>query len=223
MDPYAQIPIRVLICDDHPMFLDGLRRGLEDVEGIEVVSEAQSATDAISQAEESLPDVILMDIRMSDINGIEATAKIKDSVPTAQVVMLTASEEDADLYASIRAGASGYLLKGASVGEIVAAIRGAAEGMSPVSPSMASSLLNEFAAMTQKAERKTQTAMSLTDRELQVLQSLAKGSSNREIARELGISENTAKKHIRNILEKLHLKSRVEAALHAVKEGLLEE
>lgn len=223
MDPYAQIPIRVLICDDHPMFLDGLRRGLNEVEDIEVVAEAQSATDAIAHAEETLPDVILMDIRMSDLNGIEATAKIKESVPTAQVVMLTASEDDADLYASIKAGASGYLLKGASVEEIVGAIRGAAGGMSPISPTMASSLLNEFAAMTQKVERKSQTAMTLTDRELEVLQSLAKGRSNREIARELDISENTAKKHIRNILEKLHLKSRVEAALHAVREGLVEE
>lgn len=214
-------PIRILLCDDHPLFLDGLKAGLEQFDDLEVINAVGTTQDAISLVEEAIPDVVLMDIRMASPTGIEATSQIKQLLPSANVVMLTASEEESDLYASIRAGASGYLLKGSSAEEIADAVRGAAAGFSPISPSMASQLLTEFAELSKKSPEPKKSGLALSDREIEVLKLVAKGMSNKQIGEELGISENTAKKHIRNILDKLHLKSRVEAALHAVREGLV--
>lgn len=214
--------IRVLICDDHPMFRDGVRAAISEFQDIEVAGEASDGAEAIERAQDLAPDVILMDVKMSP-SGIEATSQIKAILPRSEVVMLTASEEDEDLYSSIRAGAAGYLLKGSSIEEIAEAIRGASEGRAPISPSMASRLITEFQTLTQRQAKRADPGMPLTARELEVLQLVAKGASNKAIGEQLGISENTAKKHMRNILEKLHLKSRVEAALHAVKEGLVDE
>ena len=204
------------------MFLDGLKAGLEQHVDLNVVGAVSTAQEAIALLEEFLPDVVLMDIRLASGTGIEAASSIKQNQPTAQVVMLTASDDEADLYASIKAGASGYLLKGSSADEIAEGVRGAAAGLSPISPSMASQLLAEFAELSKKDDEPKDPALRLSARELEVLQLVAKGMSNRDIGTQLAISENTAKKHIRNILEKLHLKSRVEAALHAVKQGLVE-
>src|SRR5919108_136532 len=155
--------------------------------------------------------------------GIEATQTIKDLIPHAKILMLTISDEEADLYDAIKAGANGYLLKEISIEEVANAIRSVAQGQSLISPSMASKLLNEFATMVKRADEKQQLPTPrLTDREMEVLKLVAKGHNNRDIAKELYISENTVKNHIRNILEKLHLHSRMEAVVYAVREKLLE-
>ena len=163
-----------------------------------------------------------MDVRMPRRSGIEACTAIKDVVPSAKIVMLTISDDEADLYDAIKAGASGYLLKEISIDEVAAAIRSVAGGQSLISPSMASKLLTEFATMIKKGDEKQLPAPRLTDRELEVLKLVARGLNNRDIAKELFISENTVKNHIRNILEKLQLHSRMEAVVYAVREKLLE-
>ncbi|HEV3398051.1 MAG TPA: response regulator transcription factor [Actinomycetes bacterium] len=215
--------IRVLICDDHALFRRGLMMVLESEEGIEVVAEAEDGEEAIGKAEQFAPDVILMDVRMPKRSGIEATRSIKDVLPSTKILMLTISDEEADLYEAIKAGASGYLLKEISIEEVAGAVRKINEGQSLISPSMASKLLSEFASMVKRREERAQVpGPRLTDRELEVLKLVAQGMSNREIAEHLYISENTVKNHVRNILEKLHLHSRMEAVVYAVREKLLE-
>ena len=216
-------PIRVLIADDQPLYRRGLEVVLHTEENIEVVGEAENGEEAIAKAEELAPDVVLMDVRMPRINGIEATQAIRDRVPTTKILMLTVSDEDSDLYEAIKAGASGYLLKEVSVEEVADSIRAVMQGESKITPSMASKLINEFSAMSKRAdERQRLPAPALTARELEVLKLVAKGMSNREIADELFISENTVKNHVRNILEKLHLHSRMEAVMYALREKLLD-
>ncbi len=216
-------PIRVMICDDHALFRRGLIMVLESEEGIEVVAEAEDGADAVAKAEELAPDVVLMDVRMPRVSGIEATRSIADSVPTAKILMLTVSDEEDDLYDAIKAGAAGYLLKEISIEEVATAIRAVVSGQSLISPSMASKLLSEFTNLAKKAdERQSVPTPRLTARELEVLKLVAQGMSNREIAGELYISENTVKNHVRNILEKLHLHSRMEAVVYAVREKLLD-
>ena len=215
--------IRVLIADDHALFRRGLIMVLEAEPDIEVVAEAQDGTEVIGKAEEFVPDVLLMDVRMPKLNGIEAARAIRESVPSAKIVMLTVSDEEDDLFDAIKAGANGYLLKEISIEEVADAIRAVVQGQSLISPSMASKLLNEFNSLAKKAEERQQyPAPALTGRELEVLKLVAKGMSNREIADELYISENTVKNHVRNILEKLHLHSRMEAVIYAVRERLLD-
>ena len=213
--------IRVLICDDHALFRRGLVMVLESEEGIDVVAEAEDGEDAIKKAEDAAPDVILMDVRMPRMSGIEATRAIAGAVPSAKILMLTVSDEEEDLYEAVKAGATGYLLKEISIEEVANAIRAVVTGQSLISPSMASKLLLEFNNLAKAAEQKV-LAPKLTDRELQVLKLVAQGLSNREVAEHLFISENTVKNHVRNILEKLHLHSRMEAVVYAVREKLLD-
>jgi len=216
-------PIRVLVVDDHVLFRRGLQMVLAQEPDIDLVGEAGDGAQAVSQAADLLPDVVLLDIRMPKRSGIEACAGIKEIVPSSRILMLTISDEEADLYDAIKAGASGYLLKEISTDEVSAAIRAVAGGQSLISPSMASKLLSEFASMIKtKDEREQVPAPRLTDRELEVLRLVARGMNNREIAKELFISENTVKNHIRNILEKLQLHSRMEAVVYAVREKILE-
>lgn len=219
-------PIRVLICDDHELFVKGLVTVLETEEDMKVVAEAGTAEEAIEKASEEVPDVVVMDIRLevrpSERSGLAATTRIKEIVPTTQVLMLTASDEQADLYDSMKAGASGYLLKGVSSHEIADAIRTVHSGVSMISPSMASKLVSEFVTAS-KHEEVPEAGSNLTDRELEILRLVAKGHSNREIAARLDVSENTVKKHMRNILDKVHMRTRVEAALYAVREGLIQD
>ena len=154
---------------------------------------------------------------------IEACTAIKDVAPSARIIMLTISDEEADLYDAIKAGAMGYLLKEISIDEVAAAIRAVHGGQSLISPSMASKLLSEFASMIKKGDSRQQVPVpKLTDREMEVLRLVAKGLNNRDIAKQLFISENTVKNHVRNILEKLQLHSRMEAVVYAVREKLLE-
>jgi two-component system NarL family response regulator len=215
--------IRVIICDDHALFRRGLTMVLESEEGIEVVGEAEDGAEAIRQAEALAPDVVLMDVRMPRISGIEAAAAIAASVPSSKILMLTVSDEEDDLYEAIKAGAAGYLLKEISIEEVATAIRAVVSGQSLISPSMASKLLSEFTNLAKKAdERQSVPTPRLTDRELEVLELVAQGLTNKDIAAELYISENTVKNHVRNILEKLHLHSRMEAVVYAVREKLLD-
>jgi DNA-binding NarL/FixJ family response regulator len=216
-------PIRVLVVDDHALFRRGLEMVLAQEPDIDVVGEAGDGTEAVELARELTPDIVLMDVRMPRRGGIDACTAVKEVVPSAKIVMLTISDEEADLYEAIKAGASGYLLKEISIDEVAAAIRAVAGGQSLISPSMASKLLSEFATMIRRSDERQQVpAPRLTDRELQVLKLVARGLNNKDIAKALFISENTVKNHVRNILEKLQLHSRMEAVVYAVREKLLE-
>lgn len=221
--PVSDEPIRVLIVDDHALFRRGLVMVLEQEKDIDLVGEAGDGAEAVNIAQETMPDVVLMDVRMPRRGGIEATSQIKALAPHIKILMLTISDEEADLYDAIKAGASGYLLKEISIEEVANAIRQVHAGQSMISPSMASKLLTEFATMVKKTDEKPAAAQPrLTEREMEVLRLVAKGRNNRDIAKELFISENTVKNHIRNILEKLHLHSRMQAVVYAVREKLLE-
>ncbi len=216
--------IRILIADDHELFRRGLRMVLEDEDDIDVVGEVGDGMSAVQLATEEAPDVMVMDVRMPQLSGIEAAIRIKEALPHTKILMLTISDEEDDLYEAIKAGANGYLLKEISIDEIGNAVRSVHAGQSLISPSMASKLLNEFASMIKREEEEKEQvpAPKLTPREMEVLEHVAKGMNNREIAKALFISENTVKNHVRNILEKLHLHSRMEAVVYAVREKLLE-
>jgi two-component system NarL family response regulator len=215
-------PVRVLVVDDQELFRRGLVMIISKEPDIEVVGEAADGITAAEVAGATVPDVVLLDVKMPKRTGIEACAGIKDAAPSAQIIMLTLSEDQSDLYAAIRSGASGYLLKNVSTDEVAQAIRVVADGHSLISPAMASKLLAEFKNMSTLDAKSQVGTPRLTDRELQVLRLVARGSSNREIAKELFISDNTVKNHVRNILEKLQLHSRMEAVMYAVREKLLD-
>ena len=213
--------IRVMVVDDHATMRAGLAMVLSSAPDIEVVGEASDGITATELAVKTAPDVILLDVRMPRRTGVEACRGIKEAVPSAKIIMLTVSDEEADLYESVKNGASGYLLKDSSIEEVAQAIRVVNEGQSLISPSMAVKLIDEFKQMS-KPEREQGPALRLTERELEVLRLVAKGLNNREVAKELFISENTVKNHVRNILEKLQLHSRMEAVMYAVREKLLD-
>jgi len=216
-------PIRVLVVDDHALFRRGLQMVLEQEPDIEVVGEAGDGAEAVSSAVDNVPDIVLMDVRMPRRGGIDACTSIHELIPSAKIIILTISDEEADLYDAIKAGATGYLLKEISIEEVASAIRAVHGGQSLISPSMASKLLTEFTSMSKKADDRQQVPTPrLTDREMDVLKLVAKGLGNRDVALQLNISENTVKNHIRNILEKLQLHSRMEAVVYAVREKLLE-
>jgi DNA-binding NarL/FixJ family response regulator len=224
-NPGRPEPIRTMIVDDHALFRRGLEMVLDEEEGIEVVGQASDGSEAVEKAGESLPDVVLMDIRMPRSSGIEACRAMKEVVPSAKIVMLTISDEEEDLFEAIRAGASGYLLKDLPLDEVADTVRAVHGGQSLINPSMAGKLLTEFATLAKRdAEERAQQvpAPRLTEREMQVLKLVARGMNNRDIAKELFISENTDKNHVRNILEKLQIHSRMEAVMVAVREKLIE-
>jgi DNA-binding NarL/FixJ family response regulator len=216
-------PIRVLVADDHVLYRRGLELVLGQEDDIDIIGEAGDGAEAIRRAEELLPDVVLMDVRMPRRSGIEACMAIKELVPSAKIIMLTISDEESDLYEAVRAGANGYLLKDVPGEEIADGLRAVQSGQSLISPSMASKLLSEFATMIKKhEERPAMPVPRLTERELEVLKLVARGMANKDIASALFISENTVKNHVRNILEKLQLHSRMEAAMYAVREKILD-
>ncbi len=216
-------PIRVLVADDHALFRRGLEMVLQMEGDIEVVGEAADGVEATVRAEQLLPDVVLMDVRMPKRNGIEACLSIKELVPSTKIVMLTISDEENDLFDAIRAGANGYLLKDVPGEEIAAGVRAVHQGQSLISPSLASALLAEFAQLRRREEQTHDPHVpKLTDREVEVLKLVARGRNNREIGEVLFISENTVKTHVRNILEKLQLHTRMEAAMFAVRQNIIE-
>ncbi|MGH3345439.1 MAG: response regulator [Nocardioides sp.] len=215
-------PVRVLVVDDQELFRRGLTMLLASEDGIDVVGEAGDGVEGTTLAESVAPDVVLLDVRMPRRSGIDACRAIKESVPSAKIIMLTVSDEEADLYEAVKSGASGYLLKDSSIEEVAQAVRVVSEGQSLISPSMAVKLIDEFKQMSRPEKGQVGGGLRLTDRELEVLRLVATGMNNREIARQLVISENTVKNHVRNILEKLQLHSRMEAVMYAVKEKLLD-
>ena len=218
--------IRVLIVDDHALYRRGLLTVLDTEDGIEVVGEAADGIEAVDQAEETLPDVIVMDVSMPKRGGIDACRVIRQRVPSARILMLTSSDDEANLFEAVRAGANGYLLKDVPPEEVAAGIRGVHHGQSLLSPMMASKLLTEFALISQRDTLPAPTPglelPRLTHRELDILKLVARGRLNREIAAELFISENTVRNHIRNILDKLQMHSRMEAAMYADRQRLID-
>ena len=223
--PLRAEPIRTMIVDDHALFRRGLEMVLDEEQDIELVGQASDGAEAVEKAAESLPDVVLMDIRMPRSSGIEACRAMKEAAPSAKIVILTISDEEEDLYEAIRAGASGYLLKDIPLDEVADTVRAVHGGQSLINPSMAGKLLTEFATLARRDdEERVQEvpAPRLTEREMQVLKLVARGMNNRDIAKELFISENTVKNHVRNILEKLQIHSRMEAVMVAVREKLIE-
>ncbi len=217
----ADEPIRVILADDQELFRRGLTMLLSQEPDIEVVAEAGDGIAATDLATSMAPDVVLLDVRMPRRSGIEACRAIKEANPSAKVIMLTVSDEEADLYEAVKGGAAGYLLKDSSIEEVAQGIRVVADGQSLISPSMAVKLIDEFKQMS-KPERSQVPGLRLTERELEVLRLVATGMNNREIAKQLFISENTVKNHVRNMLEKLQLHSRMEAVMYAVREKLLD-
>jgi two-component system NarL family response regulator len=215
-------PIRVLVVDDQELFRRGLTMLLAAEPSLEVVGEAGDGVEGTNLAAGVAPDVVLLDVRMPKRSGIEACRAIKEAVPSSKIIMLTVSDEEADLYEAVKSGASGYLLKDSSIEEVAQAVKVVAEGQSLISPSMAVKLIDEFKQMS-RPERQHVPGLRLTERELEVLRLVAKSMNNREIAKELFISENTVKNHIRNILEKLQMKSRMEAAMFAVRSKLVDD
>jgi DNA-binding NarL/FixJ family response regulator len=215
-------PIRVLIVDDQELFRRGLVMLLGLEPGIEVVGEASDGVEGTTLATAAAPDVVLLDVRMPRRSGIEACLAIKDAVPSAKIIMLTVSDEEADLYEAVKRGAAGYLLKDSSIEEVAQAVRVVADGQSLISPSMAVKLIDEFKQMSRPEREHVPGGLRLTKRELEVLRLVATGMNNREIARQLSISENTVKNHMRNIMEKLQLHSRMEAVMYAVRKNLLD-
>src|SRR5438128_12384519 len=217
--------VRVLIADDHAVVRSGLRSILETEDDIDVIGEAADGHQALESAQELLPDVILMDINMGDWDGVTATRRVRNSVPSSRVIVLTNYDEDNLVFSSIRAGASGYLLKEVSGQQLTNAIRTVADGFSLIYPSVARRVLDESGRL-RSGERPAgddEGYSDLTAREREVLKLVASGRANKEIAVSLGISERTVKTHISNIFSKLELTDRTQAALYVHNRGLIEK
>ena len=215
-------PIRVLLADDHALFRKGIASILSAERGFEVVGEAGDGLEALERARELMPDVILMDIFMPGVNGLEATRRIKEALPYVKIVMLTVSEEDQNLFEAIKSGAQGYLLKKIEPQELFAMLKGVVQGDAPISRAMAAKILREFTHQARRAAPAPRPGADLSPREKEVLELVTQGKSNKEIAVALAITENTVKNHLKNILEKLHLENRVQAATFAIREGLVQ-
>ncbi len=211
--------IRILLADDHTFFRRGVATFLAAETDFEVVGEAANGQQAVEMAQELMPDVILMDVSMPVMDGLEATRRIKAQMPYVKVIILTVSDEQQSLFEAVKAGALGYLLKKIDPQALITTLRGVVHGEASVSRVMAAQLLAEFARQANERAAPAPDA-GLTAREREVLDRVAKGSSNKEIAADLDIAENTVKNHLKNILEKLHLENRVQAATFALREGL---
>jgi two-component system NarL family response regulator len=200
--------MRVLVADDHDLYRRGMHVVIDLEEDLEIVGEARNGEEVVRLAVELVPDVVLMDVRMPILDGIGACGQVKNAVPSAKILMLTMSDDEGDLFEALRAGASGYLLKDVPAEEVAIAIRAVHAGHSMI---------------LSRQAKVDNSGPKLTDRELEVLKLVARGAANKEIAKELFISENTAKNHVRNILEKLQLHSRVEAAMYAMRRNLVDD
>lgn len=210
--------IRVLLVDDHALFRQGLAALFATREGWEVVGEAEDGLQALELVRKTRPDLVLMDIKMPGVDGLAATRAITTEMPETKVVMLTVSEEDEDLFAAIESGAQGYLLKSLEAEDFFGMLESLAAGEAVISPSLAWRILS---AMRESGAGARSPEESLTPREQQVLEQLVQGATNREIAAALSISEHTVKFHLRNVLQKLHLKNRAQVVAYALRHGLV--
>ena len=216
----ANEPIRVLLVDDHAVVREGLRSYLELDEGLDIVGEASNGKEALRRARELRPDVVLMDLVMPEMDGVEATRSIREQVPGAKVIVLTSFIEEDKIIPAIQAGASSYLLKNVSAPDLVAAIQKAHVGQSQLDPAVARKLMERVTAPPAPKDPEAQLGELLTEREREVLRLIASGLSNKEIARDLVVSERTVKGHVSNILNKLGVQDRTQAALFAVRHGM---
>jgi DNA-binding NarL/FixJ family response regulator len=213
-------PLRVLIVDDHDLFRTGLRNLLEE-QGVVLVGEAANGADAVRLVRERNPDVVVMDLNMPGMGGVEATRHISVIAPLTRVLMLTISDQDNDVMDAILAGACGYLLKDASIQELMAGIEAASRGESLISPHIAAKVLQRVRATSTQPEIERTIRAELSDREVEVLKLIANGKDNAVIAAELHISPKTVKNHISNILMKLQIDNRIQAAVYAVRSGIV--
>ncbi len=212
--------MRLLIADDHPLFRDGLRSLLE-ARGIDVVGEGRNGREAIEQVKRLRPDVVLMDLSMPEMNGLAATRLLSADQPDVKVVILTASEDDADLFEAIKSGAQGYIFKNLDSEAFFALLEGVARGEPALTPGLAKKLIGEFARPAPAALPSDMGPEPLTEREREVLELLVQGiTSNRDLAERLVISENTVKYHLRNILDKLHVQNRAQVVAYALRHGM---
>lgn len=215
-------PIRVLLADDHVLLREGLAGIIDAQPDFDVVGEAGDGLEAVVKASELDPDLILMDVTMPGCSGLEATRQIKQELSDVTVVMLTVHAEEEKLFDAIKYGAQGYLLKNMKSEQMLASLRGAMRGEAAITPTLAGAMLEEFRRLSTRASRiPDEEIVALTSREQEVLSLAAEGHTDQEIADRLCISINTVKTHMRNILAKLHLSSRHEAALYARREGLI--
>jgi DNA-binding NarL/FixJ family response regulator len=212
---------RVLLVDDHDLFRTGLRNLLDEHHEVQVVGECDNGTDALRAVRELAPDVVVMDLNMPGISGVEATRQISMIAPLTRVLVLTISDQDNDVMDAIVAGACGYLLKDSSIVELMQGIRSAAIGESLVSPTIAAKVLQRLRASGESHREAELIQSELSDREIQVLKLIANGKDNSTIANELHISPKTVKNHISNILMKLQIENRIQAAVVAVRSGLV--
>ncbi len=215
--------IRVLIADDHKVVREGLAAILNAKQSIEVVGEAQNGQEAVEKARSLVPDVILMDVRMPRMGGVEATRQIKRESPHIGVIALTMYDEEHYIFDLVRAGATGYLLKDTDSAQIVVAIHAIYRGESLINPSVASKILAEFSLLVQKkGEKRARLENDLSEREITVLRLVKDGKANKEIAKSLDLSVKTVKNHVRNIFHKLQVYDRTQAAILAIRKGLIE-
>ncbi len=210
--------IGVVIVDDHPVVRQGLRTFLETQKDLEILGEAENGEEALERIAESVPDVVLMDLVLPGIDGIEATRRVRELSPSTKVIVLTSFADDEKVFPAIKAGAAGYLLKDVEPPQLAEAIRAVYRGEALLHPTVAARLMQEVSSEDRQAPGGT-----LTPRELEVLRLVARGMSNKEIAKELTVSEKTVKTHVSNVLAKLHLADRTQAALYAVRRGLTED
>jgi DNA-binding NarL/FixJ family response regulator len=212
--------VRVVVVDDHDLFRSGLKTLLEE-QGVNVVGEAPNGQTAIRLASELAPDVIVMDLNMPGMTGVETTRKLAGIAPLTRVVVLTISADDDDVMDAVMAGACGYLLKDSSIQELIVGIRAAAAGESLISPQIAAKVLRQLRAQSSSEDAAETIRAELSDREIEVLKLIANGKDNAQIARELFISPKTVKNHISNILMKLQIENRIQAAVYAVRSGIV--
>jgi DNA-binding NarL/FixJ family response regulator len=212
--------LRVLLVDDHDLFRTGLKNLLEE-QGVQVVGEAPNGQTALRLATELVPDVVIMDLNMPGLSGVETTRHLTGIAPLARVVVLTISVDDDDVMNAVMAGACGYLLKDSSIEDLLAGIRAAASGESLISPQIAAKVLQRLRAQGKSEDAAATIRAELSDREVEVLKLIANGKDNAEIARELFISPKTVKNHISNILMKLQIENRIQAAVYAVRSGIV--
>jgi DNA-binding NarL/FixJ family response regulator len=211
---------RVLLVDDHDLFRTGLRNLLEEEGGVRVAGEATNGSEAVRLVRELAPDVVVMDLNMPSMSGVEATRHITALSPLTRVIVLTISDEDGDVLDAIVAGACGYLLKDSSISEVIAGIHAASLNQSLISPAIATKVLQRVRATSEDTEMAATIRTELSGRELEVLKLVANGKDNAQIAAELVISPKTVKNHISNILMKLQIQNRIQAAVYAVRSGL---